>query len=80
MGYVGVCLATGLLQVVFGMTGLLLLKFGGQFRTFSDVRLLSMETISNLTPLLLQDLKSIGTQIWMFWNADSSVLMASYLG
>ena len=80
MGFVGICLATGLMQVVFGLTGLFLVKYSDHFRTFPDVRLLSLETISNLSPLLFQDLKSIGTQIWMFWNADSSVLMASYLG
>ena len=80
MGFVGICLATGLMQVVFGLTGLFLVKYSDHFRTYSDVRLLSLETISNLSPLLFQDLKSIGTQIWMFWNADSSVLLASYLG
>ena len=80
MGFDGICLATGLMQVVFGLTGLFLVKYSGEFQTFIDVNLFSWETVSNLKPLLLQDLKSIGTQIWMFWNADSSVLVSSYLG
>ena len=80
MGFDGVCLATGLMQVVFGLTGLFLVKNSSKFRTFYDVSLFSKETITNLRPLLVQDLKSVGTQIWMFWNADSSVLIASYLG
>ena len=63
-----------------GLHGLLLVKFSEKFQTFSDVHFFSWETVTNLSPLLLQDLKAIGTQIWGFLNADAFVLLASYMG
>ena len=80
LGFYGICLATGVKQFAVGFHGLLLVKFGDKIKSFSDVHLFSKETITNLKPLLMQDLKAIGTQVWLMINGDAFVLLASYLG
>ena len=63
-----------------GFIGVTFVKFGGQFPVYSDVRFFSLETITNLEPLLKVDLEAVAMGVWGWWAFDIFTLMASYLG
>lgn len=65
---------------VKGMVSIILVKCCGRFPSFEDVHFISLETISNIWPLLSFDLKSTAMGIWGWWAIDIFTLMASYLG
>ena len=79
-GFYGVCWATGSMFFVKGMVCIMLVKCCGRFPPFEDVYLVSLETVSNVWPLLSIDLKSTAMGVWGWWSFDLFTLMASYLG
>ena len=62
------------------VTGIALVRCGGRFEEFPDVRLVSMETISNTKPMILIGVKGIFMGVWFWWAYDIFGLMASFLG
>ena len=79
-GFDGICWATGLMFIIRGMVSYICVKCGGSIPSLPDVYLFSKETVSNLTPVLLIDLKTVAMGVWGFWAFDIFILMASYLG
>ena len=80
MGFDGACIATGIYYLVTGVHAILLVKFSDKITKFEDVHLFSLETVSNLWPLLELDLKSVGTYIWNFLSLDAFVYISTFLG
>ena len=79
-GFDGVCWATAIMFFFRGFIGVSFVKFGGRFPNFPDVRFFSMETFTNLGPLLKVDLEAVAMGVWGWWAFDIFTLMASYLG
>ena len=63
-----------------GTSGVALVKYGGRFQRFPDVHFFSMETVTNLWPLLKLDLQGVAMGVWGWWAFDIFTLMTTYLG
>lgn len=57
----------------------LLVKCGGQFKTYPDVRLFSRLTVTNLKPQIRMGLHSLAMGLWGWWAFDIFTLIASYM-
>ena len=52
----------------------------GKYPAYEDVRLFSLETISNTGPMVKLGLKALCMQVWIFWIYDIFGFMALTLG
>ena len=51
-GFTGICWASGLMWMSRGILGIGLVKYGGKIPSFPDVFLFSVETVSNVLPIV----------------------------
>lgn len=79
-GFYGVTWATALMFIARGGIAFGCVKLAGEIPIFPDVYLFSRETVSNLKPLLVLDMKSVSMGIWGTWSLEIFALMSSWLG
>ena len=80
MGFDGVCFAAAFCYVIVAIASVSLVKYDGKCTYHTDVSFFSLETVSNLWPMILLGVKGVLMSIWSLWVLDALTLMASYLG
>ena len=79
-GFDGLAWANAIMFFIRFCVSILLVDCGGRFPSFPDVRLVSIETVSNTLPMILIGTKGVFMGVWFWWVYDIFGLMASFLG
>jgi len=75
-----VFLATGVMFFVRFIVNYGLVELRNDLRKHDDVYLFSIETVSNLKPIVKKCLASLALGIWGLWIFDILLLLATYMG